>query len=62
MFEKSYGFCTACGEFVYREHGKRHGDGQFDTEDNPVWLLTDVDDMTEAEIGQAEEIQCGCTA
>ena len=62
MFEKIYGFCTACGNFAYREQGKRHGDGQLDTKENPVWLLTDIEDMTEAEIGGAEEMQCGCTA
>lgn len=62
MFEKIYGVCTICGNYIYREEGKRHGDGQLDSEDNPIWLLADVEDMDNLQIVEAEtnRTQCGC--
>lgn len=58
---KIYGVCVACGEYCYRIPGKKHGDGQIDTEDNPVWLTAD-DAMTlqEFEAAEANRINCGC--
>lgn len=34
-----YATCRSCESLVYREPGKRHGDGQVDSDDHPVWLL-----------------------
>lgn len=55
MYERIYAVCTICGNYIYRDCGKRHGDGQLDTDDTPVWLLGDPADMTEDEIERAEE-------
>lgn len=59
---KIFGYCGACGNYFYREQCKRHGDGQQDTESNPIWLSTDTDAMSESEIEQADgnKINCGC--
>lgn len=59
---KRYYYCTACGEYVYREPGKHHGDGQQDSDTSPVYLLAWAEDMTPDEIAEAEAhpIQCGC--
>lgn len=54
MYERIYAVCTICGEYIYRECGKRHGDGQLDTDEHPVWLLGDIGDMTAEDIEQAE--------
>ena len=61
--DKIFYYCTACGEYVYREPGKRHGDGQQDSDTNPVYLLADYDEMIWSERAEAEAnpIQCGCT-
>ena len=64
MSERIYGFCVACGEYVYRIPNFRHGDGQQDSEENPVWLSDNQEFMTEEQIQEAEanEISCGCNA
>lgn len=63
MENKKYYFCPACGEYVYRIPGYRHGDGQHDTDETPVYLLANVDNMTDDEIEQADSrhVNCGCT-
>lgn len=62
--DRIYGFCVACGSYVYRIPGMRHGDGQQDTDENPVWLFADEREMTNAEKDQAyvNKINCGCNA
>ena len=62
MSERIYGFCTACGGYVYRIPGIRHGDGQTDTNETPIWLSDSGEDMSQEQIEQAEanEINCGC--
>lgn len=59
---KKYYFCKTCGEFVYRLVDFRHGDGSIDSDDNPIYLLTDENDMSEEDIQSAfeNEIYCGC--
>ena len=54
MYERIYAVCTICGNYIYRDCGKRHGDGQLDTDKEPVWLLADIEDMTTEDIEQAE--------
>lgn len=47
--DRIYAWDKRNGEVVYRIPGHRHGDGQTDTDENPVWLLGDesnVDDIT----------------
>ena len=63
IVKRIYATCTACGETVYRIPGYRHGDGQLDTDENPVWLLADWDNMTQADKDMSEKYscQCGCT-
>lgn len=60
--DKQYYFCIACGEYVFRLPGMRYGDGQVDSDDNPVYLLADVNDMTDADMDNAHDSQilCGC--
>lgn len=41
METKEYMFCEDCERIVERIPGKRHGDGQVDTDENPIWLLSD---------------------
>ena len=48
--EKEYAWDANNGQVVYRIPGKRHGDGQRDTYENPVWLLGDEDDLTQDEL------------
>lgn len=54
MFERIYGVDAVTHDYIYREPYKRHGDGQLDSDEQPVWLLADINDMTEDEILQAE--------
>lgn len=58
MDNKIYGECTACGCFCYRVEGMRHGDGQVDSESNPVWLLCDELDIPDGV--DVQKINCGC--
>lgn len=60
MDQRIYAYCKVCGNVVYREPGKRHGDGELDTEDNPVWLIwSDIEDY-EGDPDELETITCGC--
>lgn len=56
-----YMYCKACGNYVYRRPGFRHGDGQVDSDEHPVWLLTDQA-TAEAEYdgGEVPDGYCGC--
>lgn len=54
-YERIYALCIICGEYIYRDCGKRYGDGQLDSDEQPVWLLGDHADMTDDEIEQAEK-------
>lgn len=47
MTERQYAWDQCNGRVVYRIPGQRHGDGQVDTDDNPVWLLGSEDDVTD---------------
>lgn len=58
--EKIFGYCKVCGEYSYRLVGMTHGDGQKDTDETPVWLLTNIYDMTQTEQDNAIIINCGC--
>lgn len=40
-----YAIDAATDDMVYRIPGCRHGDGQLDSDDNPVWLLADDNDI-----------------
>ena len=63
-----YAVCQDCGEIVYREPGLRHGDGQVDTDDNPVWLLSgrsslffhERDDIEGRDVETLARVRCGC--
>jgi hypothetical protein len=66
---KIYAVCGACGEVVYREPGKYHGDGQQDSDENPVWLLSGRsslwfhyrDDLEGRDVTKLPRVNCGCT-
>ena len=56
---RHYAICEACGELVCRIPGWHHGDGQIDTDENPVWLLGDARDYGNTE--ELPRVNCGCT-
>lgn len=62
--ERLYAWCKSCGEVVYRLPGQRHGDGQVDSDDAPVWLLGNERDAASdgVDIDALPHIQCGCNA
>lgn len=39
--KREYAFCENCERYIYRIPGHRHDDGRVDSDDSPVWLLTD---------------------
>ena len=43
-----YAYDLNSGEYVKRMPGHRHGDGQIDTDDAPVWLLTSQEEAETA--------------
>ena len=62
-----YGVCLACGNLVYREPGKRHDDGQVDTDESPVWLFYGDARGSKAQIARLlenecsiDDVDCGC--
>jgi hypothetical protein len=60
--DRIYAICDGCGNLVYREPGKRHGDGQQDTDDAPVWLLDSSHrGITAKELMAMPLVNCGCT-
>lgn len=63
MENREYYYCTACDSYVYRIPGHTHGDGQHDSDENPVYLLDYPEYMTDDEIEQADSrhVNCGCT-
>jgi len=60
--DRVYAYCPACGNYMYRIDGYRHGDGQVDSDDAPVWLMTDEDTIIEVGLDPAilPDIKCGC--
>lgn len=57
--ETKYYWCKSCGEYMYRVIGKQHGDGQVDSDENPVYLLCDSRDIpSDEEI--TDITSCGC--
>lgn len=46
--DRIYGYNPRTGDYVYRIPGHRHGDGQIDSDESPVWLLTTQEDAEEA--------------
>lgn len=61
--DRLYAYCEACDTIVYREPGKRHGDGQQDADDAPVWLhYCERDNYDRQEPNDSLPIvRCGCT-
>lgn len=57
---KEFAVCGVCGEIVYREPGKRHGDGQQDTDATPVWLLGSPDMLGDTDRHSLPTVNCGC--
>jgi len=48
MTNRIYAWDKRNGQVVYRIPGHQHGDGQIDTDEQPIWLLgdeTEVDDV-----------------
>lgn len=56
--EKVFGYCGACETYCYRILGKIHGDGQIDSEENPVWLM--IPDEESVQDADFKTINCGC--
>jgi len=67
--DREYAYCPACGNVIYRIPGHRHGDGQVDTEQKPVWLLEGgIEEVRESlklerglDVNTLPEAFCGCT-
>jgi hypothetical protein len=53
---KLYGYNKRTGDYVYRIPGHRHGDGQIDSDEQPVWLLTDEQTAERAVGGDVPDI------
>jgi hypothetical protein len=53
MNTKQFAYDMNSGEYVYRIPGARHGDGQIDSDESPVWLTTT---QQEAEAGCDGEV------
>lgn len=51
--EKIYAYDQDNGTYVYRIPGHMHGDGQIDTDDEPVWLECSEKEALQA-MGDAE--------
>jgi len=45
LSERIYAWDKRNGEVVYRIPGHRHGDGQVDTDESPVWLVGNQEDV-----------------
>jgi len=58
--ERIFGWCTACGEIVVRHPYKRHGDGQVDSDENQIWLLSSREEAKEADVSTYKMVYCGC--
>lgn len=54
--DKIYAYDKRTGEYVYRIPGHRHGDGQVDSDESPVWLITDEDEAMAASDGDVPDI------
>lgn len=39
MHGRLYATCPSCSALIYRDPGRRHGDGRVDSDESPVWLL-----------------------
>ena len=58
--KRKYARCKVCGEYVYRYEGYHHGDGQVDSDENPVWLYgSEFDEY--ADLNNMPTCYCGCT-
>lgn len=59
--------CNCCGSMVKRAPGHRHGDGQIDSDDHPIYLLVYTDEQL-AHMGDVDRLglcyavinDCGC--
>lgn len=60
MEDRIFAICKVCGNVVYREPGKRHGDGQEDTDEHPVWLTWSYIDEYEGDVNALDTVYCGC--
>jgi hypothetical protein len=54
--ERIYGYNPRTGDYVYRIPGHQHGDGQIDSDESPVWLLTTQEEADEACDGEVPDI------
>jgi hypothetical protein len=41
MNERIWAVDSETNDIIYRISGHQHGDGQIDTDENPVWILAD---------------------
>lgn len=55
---RQYARCKVCGEVMVRLPGWRHGDGQVDSDERPVWLLADEQDVPDST--DLPVVVCGC--
>lgn len=56
--------CKVCDSIVVREPGRRYGDGQTDTDDNPIWFIGDQSDLDARSLNRdtLPRVVCGCNA
>lgn len=55
--ETIYAYDLISGEYVKRMPYHPHGDGQQDTDDNPVWLLTTQEEAEQACNGDVPDVR-----
>jgi len=65
MTEKTriYAWCLAGGHYCWRDPGRLYADGDHDTDENPVWLWADDDDMRahHVDMDRVPDLpSCGC--
>lgn len=55
--DRIYAYDVNAGEYVYRIPGQRHGDGQVDSDESPVWLICGEAEAEEACGGNVPDIR-----
>lgn len=55
--DRIYAYDLNSGDYVYRIPGHRHGDGQIDSDAEPVWLLCDQAEAEEACSGDVPDVR-----
>jgi hypothetical protein len=55
--DRVYAYDLNSGDYVYRIPGHHHGDGQVDSDESPVWILTDQETAEAACDGDVPDVK-----